>query len=77
MILIPYTQLDPQTLNSLIEEFVTRDGAVQGHHDRAAAQQVNSVLKQLHSGRVSIVFDEAEGTCTIVPSETLPAELGI
>jgi uncharacterized protein len=77
MILIPHTQLDAKTLAALIEEFVTRDGAVQGHHDRTSAQRVDSVLKQLQSGKVAIVFDETDEMCTIVPAESLPPELKI
>jgi uncharacterized protein YheU (UPF0270 family) len=77
MILVPHTQLDPQTLNALIEEFVTRDGAVHGHADRSAGDRVDSVLRQLRAGMVAIVFDETEETCTIVRKENLPAELRI
>jgi uncharacterized protein YheU (UPF0270 family) len=72
MIRVPYDQLDPQTLAALIEEFVTRDGAVQGHQDRSNAQRIESVMKQLQSGKVVIVFDEADESCTIVSSEKLP-----
>ena len=73
MIQIPHAQLDPSTLAALIEEFVTRDGAVQGHHDRPTAQRIESVMKQLQSGKVAIVFDEKDESCTIVPTETLGA----
>jgi hypothetical protein len=31
MIPVPHGQLRPETLTALIEEFITRDGAVQGH----------------------------------------------
>jgi uncharacterized protein YheU (UPF0270 family) len=72
MTVIPHTELDPDVLKALLEEFVTRDGAVQGHHDRTVDERAASLLKQLQSGRVAIIFDEDSETCTIVPSENLP-----
>jgi hypothetical protein len=52
-ITIPHDQLLPDTLQALIEEFVTRAG----------------VRAQLKSGEAVIVFDEEAETCTIVPRE--------
>jgi uncharacterized protein YheU (UPF0270 family) len=72
MLVIPYTELDPKIVTALVEEFVTRDGAVHGHHDRAMEERVSSVLSQLKSRKVVIVFDEASESCTIVPSDQLP-----
>ena len=72
MTLIPPEQLRPETLESLIEEFVTRDGAVHGHTDTPLAQQITTVQRQLKSGRVVIVFDEASESCTMMCSDDLP-----
>jgi len=69
--LIPYQELQADTLRALIEEFVTRDGAVQGHHDTPMDQKIALVMKQLKSGEVAIVFDPDDETCTIVPKNTL------
>ena len=41
---IPHEQLQPDTLYALIEEFVTRDGAVQGHGDTPLATKMQAVL---------------------------------
>ena len=71
---IPPESLHPDTLRALIEEFVTRDGAVQGHSETSLEQKVSSVLRQLKSGHVLIVFDEETEACSIAPRENAPRE---
>jgi uncharacterized protein len=73
--IIPHNELDPQTLRAVIEEFVTRQGAVHGHSDSPLENQVKNVLTQLQSGKAVIVFDEKEETCSIMSKqEALLAE---
>jgi uncharacterized protein YheU (UPF0270 family) len=69
--LIPYDELEPDTLKALIEEFITRHGAVQGHEDVPLERMIEQVLSQLKSGKVVIVFDEEAESCTIVPSREI------
>jgi uncharacterized protein YheU (UPF0270 family) len=71
MIAVPPDQLRPDTLLALIEEFVTRDGAVQGHRDTPLDVMVEAVRDQLKAGLVMIVVDEEDGTFTIVPKQPL------
>ena len=66
MIVIPPSELDPQILTALIEDFVTREGAVHGHSDVPMEQMIATVRKQLLSGIAQIAYDEAEETWTIV-----------
>lgn len=63
---VPYDQLRPETLRALIEEFVTRDGSVQGHGEASLKQRVEEVRRQLESGEAVIVFEEESESCTIV-----------
>ena len=67
--LIPYEELQPETLAALIEDFVTREGAVQGHADVSLEQKREAVMRQLKSGRAVIVFDEGEETVSIVTKD--------
>ena len=67
--IIPHDALAPDTLNALIEEFVTRDGAVQGHAETPVPARIAAVKCQLQSGNAVIVFDEETETCTIVPKD--------
>ena len=67
--IVPHDQLRPETLLALIEEFVTRDGAVQGHIETPVLEQIAAVRRQLDEGTVQIVFDEESETCTILVSD--------
>jgi uncharacterized protein YheU (UPF0270 family) len=58
-------------LCALIEEFVTRDGAVQGHSDTPLAAKMQAVVRQLEAGKVVIVFDAENESCSIVVKEAL------
>jgi uncharacterized protein len=67
--LVPPDQLRPATLIALIEDFVTRDGAIHGHHDTPLPQMVETIRGQLWSGQAVIVFDEEDGSWTIMSRE--------
>lgn len=69
--LIPYTELSQETLELLIEDFVTRPGAEHGHDDVPLARKVAQVRELLRTGRAVISYDEQEETCTIVSAEDL------
>lgn len=69
--IIPHDELSPETLRALIEEFVTRDGAVHGHHDSELERDIQSVMSELRSSKAAIVFDEEEESCSIVRKEDL------
>lgn len=71
MIVVPHEQIEPQTLRALIEEFVTRCGAVHGHGDVALDRQVEDVIRQLRSGMAVIVYDEESESCTIASRDSL------
>ena len=60
--LIPHKQVTPSTLRAIVEEFVTRDGT---DHSQAELR-IESVLRQLDSGRAELHFDEVNETCNIV-----------
>lgn len=67
-LVIPFDQLQPETLDALIEEFVTRDGAIHGHADDPLPQKIASIRRQLKSGDITIIFDEESESCSIVPA---------
>jgi uncharacterized protein YheU (UPF0270 family) len=63
---IPYQQLAPETLHSLVEEFVTRNGTDYGEHEISLEQKVEQVMGQLASDDAVIVYDPATESCTIL-----------
>ena len=69
--IIPHEELQPETLEALIEEFVTRDGAVHGHRDTPIEARVASMWEQLRAGRAVVVFDEETETASIAMRDSL------
>lgn len=58
--LIPYQQLNPTTLQALIESFVLREGTDYGDTELALADKVALVLTQIQAGTVVICYSEQE-----------------
>lgn len=63
---VPHERLEPETLRSLIEEFVTRDGADWGDAGGTLEEKVGQVMQQLRSRKVKIVFELNSQTANIV-----------
>jgi hypothetical protein len=64
--------LSLEALQGLIEEFVTRDGTDYGEREASLQAKVAQVWRQLDLGVVVIVFNEPEGTCSIVAKDQVP-----
>jgi len=69
--IIPPEELSPDTLRALVEEFVTRHGAVQGHTEVSTDTMISQVLTQLRTGQAFVVFDEKDETCSVVTKQEL------
>ncbi|MCK5098417.1 MAG: YheU family protein [Desulfobacteraceae bacterium] len=68
-VIVPYDQLNPDSLNGVIEEFVTRDGTDYGEIEVSLEAKISRVLSLLKSGKAVIVFDNLSETCTILKSD--------
>lgn len=64
---IPFRELQPETLQRLIEEFVTRDGSDWNEVGCTLEDKVHQVIQQLETGQVKIVFDLNMQTTNLVP----------
>ena len=62
----------PDTLQRLINEFVTRDGTDYGSTETPLATRVAQVMRALESGRARVTFDSALQSATIVLDERIP-----
>ncbi|MCG8709656.1 YheU family protein [Brenneria sp. 4F2] len=71
--LIPWQQLEPETLENLIESFVLREGTDYGEQERTLPQKVADVRRQLESGEVVLVWSELHETVNIMPRGQLNA----
>lgn len=69
--IIPYTELSAETLNNLLEEFVSREGTDYGHLEYSLESKVKKVEQQLKNGQVSIVYDPEMQTCHIVSNDSI------
>lgn len=69
--IIPQDQLTPETLTSLLEEFVSRDGTDYGEEEATLDEKVEEVRTKLISGEAVILFSESTGQCNIVPKDKL------
>lgn len=65
---VPYERLEPEALENLIQEFVTRDGNDWGDVDGTLENKVGQVMRQLRNRRAKIVFDLKSQTANIVPN---------
>lgn len=66
---IPWQRLSPDTLDGLVEEFVSREGTEYGAREYTLEEKVEQVKRQLKEGRARIVYDPEAGTCHIVSTE--------
>ncbi|WP_299998614.1 YheU family protein [uncultured Cedecea sp.] len=65
--IIPWQEIAPETLDSLIESFVLREGTDYGEQERTLAQKVSDVKTQLQSGEAVLVWSELHETVNIMP----------
>ena len=66
---IPFERIDPDTLQKMIEEFVTREWADPADSGYTLEDQVAQVLRQLRSHTAKVVFDLTTETWNIVASK--------
>ncbi|MBL5861347.1 YheU family protein [Serratia fonticola] len=71
--IIPWQEIEQETLNSLIESFVLREGTDYGEHERSLEQKVDDVRRQLKSGEVVLVWSELHETVNIMPRGQISA----
>jgi hypothetical protein len=69
--IIPWQDLDSDTLNNLLEHFVLREGTEYGEHDVTLADKVDQVREQLKQGLAVIVYSELHESVNIVSKATL------
>lgn len=69
--IIPWEQLSPETLTSMIEEFVTRDGTDYGDVEVGLETRVEQIRSKLKQGVAVILFSQSTGRCNIVARDSL------
>ncbi|MFV0574922.1 MAG: YheU family protein [Vibrio sp.] len=69
--IIPWQQIDPDTLDNLIKEFILREGTDYGMQETSLETKIKQVKAQLKSGTVAIVFSELHESVDIRPMSEL------
>lgn len=67
---IPWKNIDPITLENLIESYVLREGTDYGEKEKSLADKVADVRRQLEAGEAIIVYSELHESVNIVPNRT-------
>lgn len=67
--IIPPEKLDPSTLDSLLESFITREGTDYGSEELTLQQKLENLKSQLTSGGVVISYDELSESLNLVPKD--------
>ncbi|MDN3698425.1 MULTISPECIES: YheU family protein [Vibrio] len=63
--IIPWQEIEPETLQNLIKEFVLREGTDYGEFEFSLQDKVDQVIIQLKSGEANVVFSELHETVDI------------
>lgn len=69
--IIPYQQLSQDALQGVLDEFINREGTDYGEVEMSAEQKFSQLMVQLKSGRVVVVFDEANETTGLMLKKDL------
>ncbi|HHH9443120.1 TPA: YheU family protein [Pseudomonas aeruginosa] len=72
--LIPYNQLQPDTLQNLVRDFVCRDGT-DGGDETPEEVKVERVLKALKEGDAVVLYDVAYEQCILTLRSEVPPEV--
>ncbi len=73
-VIIPLDELEAETLGSLVEAFVNREGTDYGAVERSLNGKVEDVLRQLRREEAFVVFDPETETINIVASQEMPEQ---
>lgn len=67
--LIPYQSIDNETLLNLIESFILREGTDYGKDEISLDSKTQTVLGQLKTGEVLILFSELSESVTLIDKQ--------
>ncbi|HEY7774611.1 MAG TPA: YheU family protein [Marinagarivorans sp.] len=72
--IIPPAKLDPEVLNSILEEFITREGTDYGLDELNLQEKVAKLYPQVLKGEVLILFDEQYQTLQLINKQDYAAQ---
>jgi len=69
--LIPYDSLAPDTLETILDDIVSRDGTDYGDYELSVAQKRQQALQSLKKGEAVLLFDTESETMKMVRKEDM------
>lgn len=66
--IIPWQDIAPETLESILESVVLREGTDYGEHEKSLSDKVADLYTQLKNGDIVIVWSELHETLNIMQS---------
>ncbi|GAB3481102.1 YheU family protein [Marinomonas epiphytica] len=70
---IPYDSLQPETLMTILEDIVSRDGTDYGDYELSSQQKCQQALAALKSELAVLLFDTESETIKMLPKSELEA----
>ena len=67
--IIPPKELDEETLCSIVEDFITREGTDYGEQEMSLQDKVHGLRAQVVRGDVVIVFDEKSQSVNLLSKD--------
>ncbi len=67
--IIPLEQVNTDTLNAIIEDFILREGTEYGSIEVSKEDKIAQVKQQLEKGSAVLVYSELHESVNIMPSE--------
>jgi uncharacterized protein YheU (UPF0270 family) len=74
-VLVPWDRVSPAALQSILEEYVTREGTEYGPTDVPLEDKVAQVRRQLEKGEVVVLFDLTSETVNLATARQAEAAL--
>jgi len=70
-LIIPFEQLDSDTLRKLVEDFITREGTEYGEEEMPLKDKIDLVIDQLKTGETVITWSTETESSNIVMKKNL------
>ena len=67
--IVPWQDINADTLTRLLEEFASRDGTDYGDYEISLADKVDQLKVQLQQKRILVVYSDLHESVNIVPAE--------
>jgi hypothetical protein len=64
--IIPFDSIDEETLQSLVESFVLREGTDYGEVEISLQEKVEQIIEQLRSGDIVVEYSEEHESVNII-----------